>query len=132
MYELLYTSVANYGLEHKEFAAILDASKKNNPETDITGMLVFTGREFIQLLEGDKEKVQALYEKITQDNRHHSTRVFYEGGISKRSFYGWSMADKLMSDEEIAQALESREPSEWLTANPNMGRKLFEMLKDCL
>lgn len=63
----------------------------NNPSLDITGMLVYNGGNFIQALEGPKESVTQLFEKISKDERHRNVLVLLSGGIDKREFPDWAM-----------------------------------------
>jgi len=47
-------------------ASILNASH------DVTGILLFNGTHFFQLLEGPEEGVLAIYQRICADRRHHN------------------------------------------------------------
>ena len=74
-----------------ECEKILYSSQKNNIEYDITGMLALRGNLFIQLLEGDRDHVLNLYQKISKDKRHQHVHILSEGFMPKRSFPEWSM-----------------------------------------
>ena len=54
--QYLYISTAPT-LPREEVDAILAASARNNPERGITGLLLFNGRNFLQLLEGEESAV---------------------------------------------------------------------------
>ena len=43
-------------------------------------------------MEGDREALFELYEKIVQDPRHSLVRLVYHGEIQERGFKNWSMA----------------------------------------
>jgi len=43
-------------------------------------------------LEGDREKIEILYEKIKKDTRHKNVTLFSDDEISKRTFPNWGMA----------------------------------------
>lgn len=88
---LLYVSTKNDDVSADAIEAILNAARKENKKSHITGLLCFTGNVFLQVLEGDRAKVSALYNKIAKDNRHHSVTLLQFNAIEKREFSGWSM-----------------------------------------
>lgn len=91
IHQLVYISAANCNFSEAELQELLAKARKNNQNLDITGMLLFHAGSFIQALEGPKDKVQALYDKIAQDPRHTETRVLYRGDQEERDFETWSM-----------------------------------------
>ncbi|MDQ8205114.1 BLUF domain-containing protein [Pelagicoccus sp. SDUM812003] len=89
---LIYRSIANEdALDNEGLASLLDTCVDNNNRDGITGMLVLSGDQFLQVLEGPSDKVNQLYGKIVADDRHHDvTLVSYEQ-IANRYFEDWSM-----------------------------------------
>jgi hypothetical protein len=96
MHELFYCSYAKSGISNQDILDILEVSRKNNSEMDITGLLLYWEKthQFLQVLEGDKISIFELYSKICDDPRHSSLKLIYDGEISERGFKGWSMAFK--------------------------------------
>ncbi|MCA9483732.1 MAG: BLUF domain-containing protein [Nitrospina sp.] len=94
MHELFYCSYAAPGINKDDILEILEASRKNNEQLGITGILLYWEKtnEFLQVLEGDREALFELYEKIVQDSRHSLVRLVYHGEIQERGFKNWSMA----------------------------------------
>jgi len=92
MYSLVYRSTANASFVLPEIYGMLSKAKDYNSEHGITGCLLYHNTSFLQLLEGDKSEVHALYEKITQDKRHHKVEIIKEESLSKRLFKDWNMA----------------------------------------
>ncbi|WP_404309580.1 BLUF domain-containing protein [Neorhodopirellula lusitana] len=94
MFELVYCSAATRGMTALDLQNLLEVSRRNNALLDVTGILIYSERtrEFIQLLEGEKDCVEQLLLTITADERHTSVDVMYRGGITDRSFKNWSMA----------------------------------------
>ena len=82
--QYLYISTAPT-LPREEVDAILAASARNNPERGITGLLLFNGRNFLQLLEGEEGEVAALMQTITADPRHSGVSVLDRRSITARS-----------------------------------------------
>lgn len=48
------------------------AANLKNRRSDVTGILLFNGRHFFQLLEGPEEQVKEIYRCICNDPRHHN------------------------------------------------------------
>ncbi len=88
---LMYASRATQTLTQDDLMAILKKSKANNPAQGITGVLCQSGSIFLQVLEGGRLSVSALYNKITTDPRHHDVMLLNFEEVSERSFAGWSM-----------------------------------------
>lgn len=97
LYRLVYTSARNAKCTDEEILKILDACKRNNPGKDITGVLLHSDKRFIQYLEGDKDEIKALYEKIAQDPRHGGVTERNYEPIAKRVFPDWHMGYKDVS-----------------------------------
>ena len=68
---LMYASRAANSVNQNELVAILKKSKANNAEVGVTGVLCFSSGIFLQVLEGGRLQVSALYNKIATDPRHH-------------------------------------------------------------
>ena len=81
--QYLYISTAPT-LPREEVDAILAASARNNPARGITGLLLFNGRNFLQLLEGEESEVAGLMETITADARHAGVSVLDPESIESR------------------------------------------------
>jgi hypothetical protein len=88
---LLYASRAAEGVGHEELGAILRKSRQNNPGQGVTGLLCLSGGIFLQVLEGGRLQVSALYNRISSDPRHHDVVLLSYDEIAERRFAGWSM-----------------------------------------
>lgn len=88
---LLYASRAAEGVGQEELAAILRKSRQNNPGAGVTGLLCLSGGIFLQVLEGGRLQVSALYNRISQDPRHRDVVLLTYDEIAERRFAGWSM-----------------------------------------
>ena len=67
---LMYASRATESINQESLQSILKKSVANNPATGVTGVLCFSGNIFLQVLEGGRSQVSALYNRIAQDPRH--------------------------------------------------------------
>lgn len=82
---------------------ILATSARNNPARGITGLLLFNGRNFLQLLEGEEGEVAELMDTITADPRHSGVSVLDRRAIATRACPDWAMKRVM-----IAESIESR------------------------
>lgn len=91
---LMYCSrvTANDGVITTEaLNAIMTKSRANNPSRGVTGVLCCCGKIFLQVLEGGRVEVNALYNKISNDPRHKDVTVLSYEEIEERNFSHWSM-----------------------------------------
>lgn len=100
--QYLYISTAPT-LPREDVDAILVASARNNPARGITGLLLFNGRNFLQLLEGEEDEVSALMQRIATDPRHNGVSV-----LDRRTVPGRTCPDWAMKRLQLAESIESR------------------------
>ena len=136
MHELIYTSIANWEMTTKELTELLEQSREKNASLDITGLLVYHNRGFMQLLEGDKKAIFDLYDTITKDERHTSVQLFWNGPIEARSFKDWAMAFINTNGVDLGKIvgyshyLEDGMAALRLTGNTSTGREFIDVLRD--
>ncbi len=94
---LMYTSRAARTFGAEELNAVLRQSTSNNPRQGVTGVLCFSGEIFLQVLEGGRSQVSALYNRIAQDPRHRDVVLVSYEEIDERSFAGWAMGQVNMA-----------------------------------
>ena len=99
IYHLSYVSTGCDGLRFEHIKEILDMSIQNNKEVGITGILVYCNKHFFQILEGDKEAVLSLFEKIAIDCRHDNVIKLHCGYVESRQFANWNMCFKSYNKE---------------------------------
>ena len=100
--QYLYISTAPT-LAREEVDAILATCARNNPARRITGLLLFNGRNFLQLLEGEEGAVAELMDTITADPRHSGVSVLDRRAIAARACPDWAMKRVM-----IAESIDSR------------------------
>ena len=88
---LMYASRASQQVDQEELVAILRQSKTNNPPLGLTGVLCCSGDAFIQVLEGGRDAVNRLYNRIVADPRHRDVVLLSYEEIAERRFAGWAM-----------------------------------------
>ena len=91
MFYMLYISTAVKPMNYDELSALLQQCRDNNHERGITGMLLYQNGTFMQMLEGEKQVVLDLYDKIRNDDRHTGIHTVLSGDVEERNFKDWSM-----------------------------------------
>jgi hypothetical protein len=91
MFQLMYVSTSAWPLAHSDLNAILDISRANNRRYGVTGLLLHLDRGFLQILEGPKTAVTAVFDNIRRDHRHIGVRVLLVQDVPGRLFAGWTM-----------------------------------------
>jgi hypothetical protein len=87
----LYASRATQSPMTRLTDSILKTSRENNPEQGITGFLCVSGDIFVQVLEGGRDEVCELFNRIVKDERHANVRLLAYQEIRQRKFGNWSM-----------------------------------------
>lgn len=88
---LIYASRATYSPDDDALLALLEVSRKRNDEADVTGLLVYAERSFLQLLEGPPAAVAEIYGRILIDERHRDIRLLVQDQVGSRLFPDWTM-----------------------------------------
>ena len=88
---LTYTSLARLDLEASDLEAIHRTAREVNALEGITGLLIFNGTHFLQIVEGAPNAIDELLERLRRDQRHNGVEVRDEREVGERSFPDWSM-----------------------------------------
>lgn len=95
---LVYSSTASEPFDDDRLGSLLAQSRRSNAAKHITGMLLYRGGRFIQVLEGADRDVRALVSTIGSDRRHTGMRVLLREPIAERRFTDWTMGYQPMSE----------------------------------
>jgi hypothetical protein len=88
---LLYASRASDTVTQDIIESIMHSARQHNPALGITGVLCHGGDVYMQVLEGGRSQVNALYNKIVRDDRHREVMLLYYVEVSERHFAHWTM-----------------------------------------
>jgi Sensors of blue-light using FAD len=91
LHRLLYVSVAPADADERLLQAILSSARRRNDALGISGALLHYGGHFLQVLEGEQHRVDALFERIRRDTRHADPHVVSRDDVPGRLFGDWSM-----------------------------------------
>lgn len=97
---LVYTSTAAHPLRETALAHLLTQCRELNSERGITGMLLYRGGRFIQVLEGAPEVVSSLVDTIERDARHQDLKILLRETLDTRRFADWTMGYRAFRESD--------------------------------
>jgi len=89
---IIYRSHISDDFPIRTLPAMVDNASKINAAHDVTGILLFNGTHFFQLLEGPEAGIQAVYQRICADRRHHNVVELMRDYAPYRRFGNAGMA----------------------------------------
>ena len=125
-----YTSLARLDLTSRELVNIHQTAKRLNALDGITGLLLFNGSRFLQIIEGSESAIDALLERLRRDDRHSAVEQRDVRFVDCRAFADWSMelvevnASYLLAREEIEAALPADLPPAISELIQSMAKKI--------
>jgi len=75
----------------QDLSDILATARSFNQAHDIYGVLYYAEGIYFQCLEGEKDQLESLFSKISQDPRHQEIQRFPDHRIEQIHFKKWSM-----------------------------------------
>ena len=121
---MLYVSTAIGPITTAVTGTILRSAQTHNAAHGITGVLCQGQGAYLQVLEGERTKLDALYARILADKRHQNIELRQVEGIARRRYGKWSMAhvDLVQANAQIAARLSDFDP------NTHAGEKLMAQI----
>lgn len=103
IYHLVYVSTATQPFSREQLLQLLEKSRTNNAKVSVTGLLLYKDGFFIQALEGPRDAVQQVFQRISQDPRHDVGATLQTGDSNFRQFPDWSMGFRNLDDPALRQ-----------------------------
>lgn len=93
MHLIVYTSETTLADEQigNALTDIVATATRNNVADGITGVIFFENRHFLQAIEGEEPKLRRLFDKISNDPRHHNIFKLVDQPTVSRTFPDWTM-----------------------------------------
>lgn len=88
---LIYASEPTQALTPLVVQDIVDHARVNNSRLHLSGLLAFDSGHFLQVLEGQRAAVSALYGRVAADPRHRRVELLEVAAVHERRFTRWSM-----------------------------------------
>ena len=101
---LLYVSKPVGPITTHVTASLLENSRVSNKKLEITGVLCQGTGIYMQVLEGERSAINALYSRIIADTRHQQVELLSFEEVDQRRYGQWSMAlVQLSVDDPMVQ-----------------------------
>jgi hypothetical protein len=99
-FQLAYVSTASKPMKRSDLLELLERAREINRERHVTGLLLYQGGHFVQILEGERETVRALFAHIAHDPRHFHVTELFEQELEQRHYAEWSMGFQALDGTE--------------------------------
>jgi hypothetical protein len=96
MIQTTYTSTLSPGYDATVFADIARVAERNNRRNGLSGVLLFDGRRFLQIIEGPRDRVARTIERVADDLRHEHMIILKERQIDCTCFLGFGMLSRTL------------------------------------
>ncbi len=103
--QCVYASVASNTFSDNDLPGLLAAARKANAIRGVTGMLVYINGNFLQVIEGEEDVIDGLFNKINGDPRHKEVLLLAREPIAARHFSDWSMGFEALLPSEVGTLL---------------------------
>jgi hypothetical protein len=100
---VIYVSSAAPDITEHDTVKFLNEARKANRKNDVSGMMLYVGGCFLQLLEGEVTKVDIVCRTIFHDKRE--MRPVLREPIAEREFPEWTMGFEAVAPHEAARLL---------------------------
>lgn len=100
IFQLFYKSTAIRDITNIDINNIIKTAISKNSLYNVTGCLVYFKDKFYQLLEGNKDDVELIYNAIKKDKRHYHVTLMNQEIVEFRIFSNWDMALYLPKDKD--------------------------------
>lgn len=132
---IVYVSFSDGNLTESDLDELLFDVRERNKVQKVTGLLLYNDGSFIQLIEGPKEVIEGLFEKIKVDKRHSNIVLLLNEKITKRAFPDWTMGYVRLNNEQgknlpgFSDFMESEEPSVLVSKTTKEAIRLLNSFK---
>ena len=99
---LTYTSTVTRLLPVDQLVELVEETRQKNERLGITGLLLYSGGNVIQTLEGTPYAVDSVFDAISVDPRHGGIQVLERRTVESRAFSTWSMGFRNVTAREVA------------------------------
>ena len=117
---IAWSSCPSTSFSPARLGEIVAPARWNNKCNNVSGMLLYTGVHFVEILEGEEGVLDEMWSRLQHDDRHVSLVRIGDEACDERRFAEWKMA--YADDEAVGEQVEalrsSRPPlaSSWSTA----------------
>ncbi|MBA3772506.1 MAG: BLUF domain-containing protein [Ramlibacter sp.] len=114
LYTLVYVSSVLEPFTDEELELLLASAREFNRSQQVTGMLVYGGGNFMQVLEGTEPALAAVLQRVRASRRHRGILELIHDPIAQREFGNWDMAFRRLETEAFLRLTQHEAPSKIL------------------
>lgn len=98
---LVYASTATHALTTADLESLLADARAFNREHQVIDVLLYSGANSMQCLEGVPEDVGAAYERIKRSSQHQDIVEYMDCEVPQRTFGSWDMGLAEPAESEL-------------------------------
>jgi len=110
-------------------SSILEVCSVNNKKAEITGVLCQGSGIYMQVIEGRRSAINALYSRIISDKRHNQIELLSFEEVGQRRYGHWSMALVQLSIDDPMVQLAHPEFDPYSASSKDAIRIIDELIK---
>ena len=103
MKQLAYVSTAVRLMTDNELTDILKVARRRNAENDVTGVLLYSDGTFIQVLEGQADSIDTIFDSIVNDKRHKNIIKLVDDKLDVKYFPDWNMGFAAVDKNKVRE-----------------------------
>ncbi|HEX8427944.1 BLUF domain-containing protein [Hymenobacter sp.] len=136
MHHIVYVSTAITPISDSYLQELLIRWRASNHRNDITGLLLYSDGQFMQVIEGEAAPLRLLFENIKKDRLHRGLTKLADGPIPQRNFSSWLMGFHVLSPEKFTELAGYVAPNShaleraFSTTHDAVMRNLFELFAE--
>jgi hypothetical protein len=88
---IIYFSQSTKFFEESSLPILLEQWRLDNAKVNITGILLYVQGSIMQVLEGESQAIETLFDRIQTDRRHTDVTRVMNRPIAQRLFPDWTM-----------------------------------------
>jgi hypothetical protein len=92
MHQIAYISHASLRVTLEDLTELCRSSSLHNESSRVSGLLVYDGKRFMQVIEGDITSIRPLMDRIAADRRHKKIDYLADESLAARQFGTWALA----------------------------------------
>jgi hypothetical protein len=96
MKSILYVSVADPALVSDDIYQLVGNAQQRNAADNVSGIMLYNGLNFLQLIEGDEATIDNCFARINADPRHSGVITLRDETCTVREFPKWAMRYSLV------------------------------------
>ena len=100
--QIIYTSQASEQFNKRSLLDLLHTSRGYNTIDNISGVLMHRDGYFLQIIEGEQDVIEDLFQRLNNDTRHKNIKMILDRSVERRLFSNWAMGCADFDEPELS------------------------------